>query len=196
MTRPDLHLRTAGDDAAQAALASAAHAELTYSCVGVTIDGARTVPLSPLPKVRRTGIELGNHVATFDRACDGLRAWVCHRGIGATVTPPDAPLREGTEVIVRLPLGPVVVLAPCRIVEVVDEPNRFGFAYGTLPGHPEEGEESFVVERAVDGTVTFTVAVAARPVPMLRPVGPLILVAQHRAVGRYLRAMGRHVAEA
>jgi uncharacterized protein (UPF0548 family) len=30
--------------------------------------------------------------------------------------------------------------APVRVVYVVDEPTRRGFAYGTLPGHPESGE--------------------------------------------------------
>ena len=47
----------------------------------------------------------------------------------------------GSEVIVHL--GPV--RAPCRVVYVVDEPDRRGFAYGTLPGHAESGEERFVV---------------------------------------------------
>ena len=47
----------------------------------------------------------------------------------------------GSEVIVHL--GPVQ--APCRVVYVVDEPDRRGFAYGTLPGHAESGEELFLV---------------------------------------------------
>ena len=34
--------------------------------------------------------------------------------------------------------------APCRVVYVIDEPDIRGFAYGTLPGHPESGEERFV----------------------------------------------------
>ena len=44
----------------------------------------------------------------------------------------------------------------CRVASVVDEPNRFGFAYGTLPIHPEQGEQSFIVERDEGGKVTFT----------------------------------------
>jgi uncharacterized protein (UPF0548 family) len=47
----------------------------------------------------------------------------------------------GSEVIVHL--GPV--RAPCRVVYVVDEPGRRGFAYGTLRGHAESGEELFLV---------------------------------------------------
>lgn len=194
MTLPAVHLRTVDDDAVAAALGRAASAELTYPHVGVTLDGPRTVPLSPPPKVRRTSVDLGRRPDALARATEGLRAWVCHRGIGATVAPDDAPIRVGTEVVVRLPLGPAAVLAPCRIVAVVDEAHRFGFAYGTLPGHPEVGEESFVAQRAADGTVTFTVSVAARPVPLLRPAGPVILFAQRRAVRGYLAAMAAHVA--
>ncbi|HEV8560641.1 MAG TPA: DUF1990 family protein [Actinophytocola sp.] len=44
--------------------------------------------------------------------------------------------------------------APGRVVHVVEEEHRRGFAYGTLPGHPECGEEAFLLERHADGTVT------------------------------------------
>jgi uncharacterized protein (UPF0548 family) len=40
-------------------------------------------------------------------------------------------------------------LNACRIVYIVDESEplrRFGFAYGTLPGHVGTGEERFLVE--------------------------------------------------
>jgi uncharacterized protein (UPF0548 family) len=43
-------------------------------------------------------------------------------------------------VVVTFHLGPVHVKAPCRLVYVTDEVNRFGFAYGTLPGHPEQAK--------------------------------------------------------
>ena len=48
-----------------------------------------------------------------------------------------------------LPLDDRIV--PCRIVWVVDEPDAFGFGYGTLRGHPDEGEESFVVRGGPGG---------------------------------------------
>ena len=40
---------------------------------------------------------------------------------------------------VAAPIGPLTAVAVCRIVAVVDEPDRYGFAYGTLPGHTERG---------------------------------------------------------
>jgi uncharacterized protein (UPF0548 family) len=49
------------------------------------------------------------------------------------------------------------------VVYVVDEPNRKGFGYGTLAGHPEDGEESFIVERTEDGSVWLEIRAFSRP---------------------------------
>ena len=57
----------------------------------------------------------------------------------------------GDSVWLRIPAGPFSVKAPARVVYVINEKKRKGFAYGTLAGHPEPGEESFVVELADDG---------------------------------------------
>ena len=67
--------------------------------------------------------------------------WGMLRGAGVRVEATTEVAAVGSEVIVHL--GPV--RAPCRVVYVVDEPDRRGFAYGTLPGHAESGEELFMV---------------------------------------------------
>ena len=41
--------------------------------------------------------------------------------------------------------------------DVVDEPDRIGFAYGTTAEGPESGEESFMLERREDDTVWLTI---------------------------------------
>ncbi|MFC6343752.1 DUF1990 domain-containing protein, partial [Nocardioides hankookensis] len=88
---------------------------------------------------------------------------------------------------VAMRLGPLRV--PCRVVYVVREPDRVGFAYGTLPGHPESGEERFEVARAADGTVTFEVTAFSRPATMLaRLGGPIGRAVQDRITERYLNA--------
>ena len=46
-------------------------------------------------------------------------------------------------------------LNAARVVFVIDEPGRFGFAYGTLPRHVESGEERFLVERDAAGEVYY-----------------------------------------
>jgi uncharacterized protein (UPF0548 family) len=92
----------------------------------------------------------------------------------------------------RLGAGPVALRIPCRVVDVVDEPDRRGFVYGTLPGHPECGEESFVLERRPDGAIAFTVAAFSRPATLLARIGgPAARGMQRFMTGRYLAAPDR-----
>ena len=80
---------------------------------------------------------------------------------------------------------------PCRVVDVVDEPDRRGFAYGTLPGHPETGEERFAVERnPASGEVTVTVTAFSNPALWrTKLAGPLGRLLQRTMTQRYLKAL-------
>lgn len=69
----------------------------------------------------------------------------------------------GDSVVLGIPFGPFRVPAPARVVYVVNEPNRKGFAYGTLAGHPVSGEESFIVEQTDDGSVWLEISAFSRP---------------------------------
>ena len=66
-------------------------------------------------------------------------------------------------------------LNACRIVYVVDEEGpvtRFGFAYGTLPGHAGAGEERFLVEwDRASGEVWYDILAFSRPHVFLSPAG-------------------------
>ena len=97
---------------------------------------------------------------------------------------PDGPLAVGTNVAISaaLPVGHVEIT--CRVVAVVDEPDRFGFAYGTLPVHPEQGEESFVVVRADAGGARFDVQAVSRPVHPLDARSPRLPIACRDSAGR------------
>lgn len=123
-----------------------------------------------------------------ERAAEELLSWEVHRraGIGVATSAPRVGI--GEVVVLRLG-GRIGVDAPCRIVDVVDEPHRVGFAYGTLPGHPESGEELFVLERGRDGTVTFSITAFSRPASWLTYLGgPIARMVQDRITTRYLRA--------
>ena len=99
-------------------------------------------------------------------------------------------LVAGDTVLLRIPIGPVRFTAPARVVYVVDEPNRVGFAYGTLPGHPEDGEEAFVVDRKGDGSVWITITAFSRPASRWWwAVYPALRVVQEFYTRRYLRAL-------
>ncbi|MEJ7801487.1 MAG: DUF1990 domain-containing protein, partial [Ilumatobacter sp.] len=110
-------------------------------------------------------------------------------GAGLVVLAARPPL-VGDIVAIRAPLPLGWIDAVCRVVRLVDEPDRAGFAYGTLADHPAQGEESFTVERDDDGTVTFEIIAVSRPRHPLARLAPAVArILQRRAVDRYLDAM-------
>ena len=154
-----------------------------------TCDPAASTPNGFARDVFIRGVGVGD--SAFDRAREGVRQWVAHRAAGVEVSPPDAPIVAGeTVALVTRQLG-AWVLAACRLVEVVDEPDRFGFTYATLPGHPECGWESFVVAR-VEAEVRFTIEAVSKPAATIVRLGPPIArQLQKRATIRYLDGMDR-----
>ena len=113
--------------------------------------------------------------------------WRGHAAAGLKVWPPGPPLAVGTTVAIAIPVGPVSVSATARIVRVIDEPDRFGFVYATLPHHPEDGEELFVVERTGDGELEVLVTAVWRQSAIAnRLCPPLTAWLQNRAIERYL----------
>jgi uncharacterized protein (UPF0548 family) len=142
------------------------------------------------------GALLGSGAEVFTRACGGLRSWRAHQLRGVRVFPADTPPEVGGTVVVTFGARIGAIAAPCRIVEVVEEPQRYGFAYGTLPGHPEQGEELFIVSIAEDDTVRFDIRAFSRPGDAFtRLAGPLGRGVQSLATKGYLRAISRFVAQ-
>ena len=101
-------------------------------------------------------------------------------------------VRPGDTAILLLGWGPASLRIPVRVVYLVDEPTRRGFAYGTLPGHPESGEEAFVVERREDDSVWLTIRAFSRPAhPALWVVYPVLRLFQAIFTSRYEHALTR-----
>src|SRR4051794_8053903 len=109
---------------------------LTYEEIGATTG---ELPAGYGHTRRRMRVGDGDHV--FARASEALLSWQMHRRSGLSVVA-DGHVSLDSTVVLGLGYRLVIVI-PCRIVYVVDEPRRRGFAYGTLPDHPEQGEESF-----------------------------------------------------
>lgn len=128
----------------------------------------------------------------FARAAEELMTWQVHERAGLSVACSAPVVAVGEVVQMRLGWRGVAVRIPCRVVSAVDEPHRCGFAYGTLVGHPESGEERFWVERDGDGAVTFTIEAFSRPASTLaRWGGPATRLLQDHMTSRYLRALDR-----
>lgn len=95
--------------------------------------------------------------------------------------PPDVPPTVGCDVAVAARVGPVWWLNACRVVYVIDEPRRVGFAYGTLADHAERGEELFAVAAADDGSVWYELMAYSQPRHPLARLGyPLARLFQKR----------------
>jgi uncharacterized protein (UPF0548 family) len=158
--------------------------------------GATRTTLPPGYRHGRHVVQLGHGEATFARAVDGLRRWQAHVGADVEVSPSDAPLLADTVVALVVHRGPLYVTVACRIAYLIEEAARFGFAYGTLPHHLIEGEESFVVERDERDAVRFVITSFVRPRRrLLRLVAPLVNEMDQRLVRRYLHAMQHHAGE-
>jgi uncharacterized protein (UPF0548 family) len=155
---------------------------LTYAEVGATAG--------PLPAgyhhVQKSAV-IGRGRSRFDDAAEKGIRWGMLRGARLRVDATSEVATVGSEVIVHL--GPV--RAPCRVVYVVDEPDRRGFAYGTLPGHPESGEELFVVryDPASDEVYAEVTAFSRHATWWSRLGSPVTSVAQRVITDRYLRAL-------
>ena len=126
--------------------------------------------------------DLGHGRAVLDRAGRALLGRRMHEEAGITVEGPDLvvvpPAAPGLRVLLRPRTGPAAWLrltAPCEVADVVDEPDRRGFTYRTLPGHPERGTETFLVERdPAKDRVTARITASSRPGTLLvRLAGPV-----------------------
>lgn len=169
-------------------------ARVTYdaSLIGRTMRDPR--PPSPYLGLRHARV-IGHGPETFSAAREALRSWRVQQRAGLGIRADGDALTEGTHAVLRIGLAvggrrPIGLDAPARVVAVADQPALAGFAYGTLPGHPEEGEESFVLSLASDGTIRFTVTAFSRPAARLARLGGRVTtLVQHRMADRYLRAL-------
>jgi uncharacterized protein (UPF0548 family) len=160
-----------------------ASAELTYSEVGGT---ASDLPDRYYHLTRR--VLIGHGQQLFADAGDAVREWRVQVGAGLRVSVSSPTAEPGALALISIGFGPLRLDAPCRVVYAVDEPRRRGFAYGTLAGHPESGEESFIIEHHDDDRVTFTITAFSRPGTRLAQIaGPLGASLQRRITSRYLR---------
>jgi uncharacterized protein (UPF0548 family) len=164
--------------------------EPTYADIGATLDGWQPEGF----RHDRDDSILGSGQEAYRRAVRGLETWEAHRLPGVRVFPTERGIVRGATVIVTLGTPRVALAAPCRIVRVIDQPDRWGFAYGTLPGHPEQGEEAFVVSLLPDARVRFEIVAFSRPgAALVRLAAPIGRRLQRRVTHGYLRTLERFV---
>ena len=173
--------------ASLAAFVAAQPADLTYPEVGATRG---ELPAGYTIDRRREPV---GPASAFDRAKTAIDQWQLQRGAGMTVHPIERP-REELVVALVAKVGLAYATSACKVVYTIDEPDRYGFGYGTLGDHPVSGEERFVVERTGDQLVVELVAFS-RPSSLLFKLGGPIARRKQLALGAaYVEALRRFVA--
>ena len=151
----------------------------SYSSVGCTRDLRQD---ERGWKVDRERVLLGHGEAAFQRARQAIEQWRMFPREVAEVCWPEAAICPGSTVGVLYWAAPVQLwmLMPARIVYVIDgvcersrqNVEQFGFAYGTLPGHPERGEERFLVEwNRADDSVCYELLAVSQPAHWIARIG-------------------------
>jgi len=109
-------------------------------------------------------IRLGAGGQSFDTACRCLRRWEMFKLGWVQVYPPAAPIKIDTTVGILIRHLGFYSLNAARIVYVIDQERRFGFAYGTVADHAEQGEERFSIEWSTDDvSVWYDILAFSRP---------------------------------
>jgi uncharacterized protein (UPF0548 family) len=161
---------------------------LTYAEVGAT--GAAELPAGYLPGEFTEVVGTGRE--TFERVAAAILDWVPQRSVGLQVRATGSPGEVGTVVVLTAGLPRLGYDIPCRVVWASTTGDERGYAYGTLPGHPESGEERFTVRLTDAGDVVVTIRVFSRlATPAARLVPPVARFVQGLATRRYLSSLRR-----
>jgi uncharacterized protein (UPF0548 family) len=162
-------VREPSDADAAKFVASQRDLPFTYAEVGAT----NTTPPAGYT-VDHNRIQLGSGEVTFCNAVDALKNWR-HFELGWVVIAPRGVVVEvGATVAVKARAFGTWSLSATRIVYMINEARRFGFAYGTLPDHVEKGEERFLIEWMPDDTVWYDIFAFSRPKhPLVKISAPL-----------------------
>ena len=117
-------------------------------------------------------IKIGTGGVDFERARSAVRSWKMFNMSWVNLISTETPIEIGQTVAVLISHFGFYSLNATRIVYTMDEPSKFGFAYGTLTEHGEIGEERFSVEYHEDsGEVWYDILAFSRPGSMFAKIG-------------------------
>lgn len=152
---------------------------LSYSQVGI----AKVQPAGY--DLDETIVTIGHGEASYDRAKAALAAWKHFDFSWVAMSPRAASIEPGSVVAVLIRHLGFWSLNGCRVVYGLGDRSHgptFGFAYGTLSNHAEEGEEIFEVSLHPDThEVAYRIRAVSRPRAVLARLGyPVVRKLQAR----------------
>ncbi|MEP7272396.1 MAG: DUF1990 domain-containing protein [Acidobacteriota bacterium] len=144
-------------------------------------------------------VRLGTASQAFREASTAVREWKMFDIGWVRLYPESSAIESGATVAVVVRHLGFWSISACRIVYVVEESglqHRYGFAYGTLPEHPERGEERFTVEwNTGDDSVWYEILAISKPGPMAMLAYPYVRALQRRFARDSMKAMIRAVSK-
>lgn len=147
------------NDQIQRFLLRQASSNFSYDEIGATNSGP--------PEnytVDHNRVNIGQGESSFRRAAHAIRQWQMFNIGWVEAVPAEATVRVGMNVGVAVHHFGFWSVNACRVVYLMDEPRRYGFAYGTLEDHAEQGEERFLVEWNIhDDSVWYDILAFSRP---------------------------------
>ena len=162
----------------------------SYSAVGTTQGDAPSHY-----KVDRNRILIGHGPGQFKAAKAAIDSWKMFDLDWIELFPKRPSVHVGTAVAVVVRHLGFWSVNISRIVYLIDEESRYGFAYGTLECHSEEGEERFLVEHdKTTDEVWYDLYAFSKPRHPLARIGfPISRHLQKRFARESLAAMKRAV---
>lgn len=167
----------------------------TQSILACTYDAeGQTKTNATIPKYDNDFIKLkiGKGEADFVKAKTAIQNWQMFPKSWTRILPANAPIKKNVTIAMNAHFACLWWRNACKIVYVIDEPNQYGFAYGTLPGHIESGEELFLVSKDNIGNVYYEIKAFSKPRHWLSKIGyPLVRLLQ----ARFRRDSARQIKE-
>jgi uncharacterized protein (UPF0548 family) len=149
--------------------------------------------------IDRNRIKLGVGEEVYARAVAAIKEWKQFDLGWVKVVPSGTPLEVGSVVSVLTRQFGLWSLNACRVVYLFDETaplRKFGFAYGTLDDHVEQGEERFTIEWHPNDEVWYDILAFSRPNKLIVKLGlPLTRMLQKRFARDSKRRMVESVSD-
>src|SRR5690349_4348434 len=137
-----LLLRKPSDLQVRAFITAQQQSTFSYSPLEITRDPSPDSGYT----VDHNRVQLGSGAQCFDAAIKAIRQWKMFDLGWVQLFSERTPIETGATVAVVVSHLGFWSMNACRIVYVVEESEKYGFAYGTLAEHAERGEERFMVE--------------------------------------------------
>lgn len=155
-------LHRPSDRQIQTFLSAQQHSSFSYSPLELT----RSSSLAGY-NVDHNRVQLGSGAGAFSAAVTAIQQWKMFDLGWVHLFSDQTPIESGETVAIVIKHLGFWSINACRIVYVIEENDRYGFAYGTLTEHAERGEERFMVERnRMDNSVWYDIFAVSKPGPM------------------------------